>query len=308
MIELNIEVPEEFLKEEVRNGYKVTRQMKEVWAVQLDLMRKLVNVCDKYGLRCFAEAGTLLGAVRHKGFIPWDDDIDMVMFREDYEKLLKVAENEFKNPYCFQSPQGKENYPYGHAQLRNVNTTGILKTDILNGYTHNLGIFIDIFIFDAVPNNEDEIRIERKKEIKWRTLAKSVCVKMRADHSLKFKIFKYFVSICRIPARFFHKKADKVLKKYSVDKYERVALLSFVFETEKRIRNKQIYSSKVDLPFEFLKIPAPANYHEFLIKRYGDYMKPAQIPTTHGEIILDASMPYTEYLHYFTGLGMDLRG
>lgn len=302
MVKLEIEVPEDFLNEEIRNGYKVTRQMKEVWAVQLDLMKKLVTVCDKYGLRCFAEAGTLLGAVRHKGFIPWDDDIDMVMFRDDYEKLLEVAEHEFRYPYCFQSPQGKENYPYGHAQLRNGETTGILKADILNGYTHNLGIFIDIFIFDAVPDRGEIIREEHRKETRWRMLANAVCVRMREEYSLKLKIFKCFVSICRIPARFFHIKADRVLKKYSIDDYDEVALLSFIFETEKRSRNKRIYDNKADMPLEFLKIPAPADYHEFLTKRYGDYMRPAQVATTHGEIILDASVPYTEYLKKLSDL------
>ena len=103
MIELDIRLPEQFLNEEIRYGYTITRQMKEVWAVELDLLNKLLEVCKKHNISVFASGGTMLGAVRHKGFIPWDDDIDMMMFREDYEKLCLVAPLEFRYPYFFQT-------------------------------------------------------------------------------------------------------------------------------------------------------------------------------------------------------------
>ena len=99
MVDLNIVLPDGFLNEEVRCGYTVTKQMKEVWAVELDMLEKLLSVCKKHDIKIFASGGTMLGAVRHQGFIPWDDDIDMMMFRDDYEKLCKVAQEEFEYPY-----------------------------------------------------------------------------------------------------------------------------------------------------------------------------------------------------------------
>lgn len=93
-----------FFREEIRNDYLVPAAMKRAWACQLDLLKELLRVCDKYNLKCWADYGTLLGAVRHKGYIPWDDDIDMVMLREDYDKLVEIADKELKHPYfCKQS-------------------------------------------------------------------------------------------------------------------------------------------------------------------------------------------------------------
>ena len=103
MIELNINIPDSFLDEEERCGYIVSKQMKEVWAVELDLLAELLRVCKKHGIKVFASGGTMLGAIRHKGFIPWDDDIDMMMFRSDYDKLCAIAAEEFVEPYFFQT-------------------------------------------------------------------------------------------------------------------------------------------------------------------------------------------------------------
>lgn len=91
-----------FLKEENRDGYIVSALMKKVWAVELDLLSELDRVCKKYNIKYYAAFGTLLGAVRNKGFIPWDDDIDVCMLRDDYAKFKEVAKNEFGGKYYYQ--------------------------------------------------------------------------------------------------------------------------------------------------------------------------------------------------------------
>ena len=120
MVDLQIDLPQNFLDEEEISGYLVTSQMKEVWAVELDLMAQLDRVCRENGLTYFAGAGTLLGAVRHHGFIPWDDDMDFYMLREDYNKLIGLA-NEFKEPYFLQNTYS---YRYGFFQIEEFEDNG----------------------------------------------------------------------------------------------------------------------------------------------------------------------------------------
>ncbi|WP_302782657.1 LicD family protein, partial [Acidaminococcus intestini] len=156
MITLNIKLPDHFLDEEVQDGFLVSQKRKEVWAVELDLLTEFDRVCKKYKLRYFADGGTLLGAIRHGGFIPWDDDIDLAMFRDDYDKLCSIALHEFKNPYFFQTEYTDRGSLRGHAQLRNSNTTAILRNSLNCKYKFNQGIFIDIFPMDSVTENQSK--------------------------------------------------------------------------------------------------------------------------------------------------------
>ena len=102
-------ITEDFLKEEKRGDFTVTAKRKRVWAVILDLIVEFDSVCRKHNLRYFLDSGSLLGAIRHGGFIPWDDDIDVTMPREDYEKFIRLND-EFKHPYFLQTPYSDPEY------------------------------------------------------------------------------------------------------------------------------------------------------------------------------------------------------
>ena len=95
-------IPGDFFKEEELCGHLVTTQIKKLWSVQLGCLQELKRICEKYDIMFFASGGTLLGAVRHKGFIPWDDDIDVMMFYDDYVRFCEYAPKEIKSPYFFQ--------------------------------------------------------------------------------------------------------------------------------------------------------------------------------------------------------------
>ena len=131
---------------EKRGGYLVSHEMKKVWAVELDLLRQLIEVCQRENLRMWVDGGTLLGAVRHQGFIPWDDDIDVCMPRPDYDRLTAISGQVFKEPYFYQNAYTDKDYFAGHAQLRNSRTAAIRPSASFNPF--NQGIFIDIFVLE----------------------------------------------------------------------------------------------------------------------------------------------------------------
>ena len=162
MLPIKIDLPEGFLDEEERCGYLVSSKMKKLWAVELDLLAELDRVCKKHNLQYFADSGTLLGAVRHKGFIPWDDDIDVVMLREDYDYLIQKCAGEFKHPYFLQSAYTDDGYLRTHAQLRNSMTTMMLPNEAMK-VKFNQGVFLDVFPLDYLPENERDIKRKVKK-------------------------------------------------------------------------------------------------------------------------------------------------
>lgn len=162
MVDLKIQLPDSFLQEEEREGYLVSAKMKELWAVQLDLLCEFDRVCKKYNLKYILEHGTLLGAIRHKGYIPWDDDLDVSMLREDYDKLVEVGAKEFREPYFFQN-RDYNGYDTALARLRRSGTTFIMMANTKHNTSYNQGIFIDIFVFDKMPNNKHDVyRIGRE--------------------------------------------------------------------------------------------------------------------------------------------------
>lgn len=164
-------------KEEVRNGYVVTSKMKKVWNVQMEICKEIFRVCQKYNIKIVCCGGTAIGVMREHGYIPWDDDIDLEMLREDYEKLCAVAKDEFREPFFFQTAHTDNGYCYGHAQVRKSGTAAILKGDVFNKF--HMGIFVDIFILDAVPANEVDLQKLRTKTLRLRD-------------ALNFKAFSHF--------------------------------------------------------------------------------------------------------------------
>ena len=147
---------DDYFKGEEREGFFVEEMMKRAWAAQIEVLKEIERVCKKHGIRYFADWGTLLGAVRHKGFIPWDDDIDITMFREDYEKFLKVAQQELPTGYKVFNVYTHENYEEVFTRINNgaeINLTDEY-LEKYHGCPYVVGI--DVFPQDYLPPSIEE--------------------------------------------------------------------------------------------------------------------------------------------------------
>ncbi len=282
MVELNtLKIPEGFYSDEERCGFLVTRKRKEVWAVELDLFAKFDEVCKKHNLKYFADSGTLLGAVRHKGFIPWDDDMDVAMFRDDYDKLCKIAVEEFKYPYFFQTEYTDFGSRRGHAQLRNSMTTGILKEELEKKLKINQGIFFDIFPLDNLP------KASERKEF-WGKL-----------YDLKIQIEKYAAenpdNIYDSYNKYYYL-FEEYAKKYNDYDSGKMAFSTYLINYKEGMRYKKDYEEIITVPFEFLNMNIPIGYKNVLRTTYGVWNKFKVVKTDHGGVIFDTDKPYNEYL------------
>lgn len=306
MKKLTIEIPKEFLEEEIRCGFKVTKEIKEIWAVELDLFAEFDRVCKKYGLKYVASGGTLLGAVRHKGFIPWDDDMDLMMMRNEYDRFCKVASQEFKPPYFFQTEETDPGFRRRFARIRNSLTTGILKRDIIMQPTYNQGIFIDIFPLDNVIGNKELYKKQCQSYKKYKKLSLALRViedfpPVYSKDSFKywFKLLLHFL-IGHIShyfqwSRKAFDKSNIICQQYNDKECEYISLLTLDIKDLRHALRKTTLDKIVYTDFEFLKIPIIAEFDEHLRHKYGDYMVMKKDPNLHGDIIFDTNTPYTEY-------------
>ena len=291
MVQEEKAVVEMNLESETRRGYTISAEMKKVWKVQMDLLKKLLDVCEKHHLRIWAEGGTLLGTIREQGYIPWDDDIDMAMLRSDFDVLVKVAPEEFSHPFFFQYGYTEKNYPLGHAKLRMDDTTAIEPNKKF--YNIHQGIFIDIFPLDAVPDDRSMLNclINDRKKLSLSLLGSSVSPSiLHPGRSLN-------TILSRLRYRSLFSQFENIFKRNSIEKNEYVSLLSFIVDEQHFFRRKEWYESTLYLPFEDIMMPVPNGYHSILEKQYGDYMTPRQCSGYHTFWKLDAEHSYKMYHH-----------
>ena len=284
-----------FFKAETRSGHFVDEKMKKVWAIELELLEQFDSVCKKHNLRYFADYGTLLGAVRHNGFIPWDDDIDVVMFRDDYTKLKSIAEKEFTSPLFFQNIYTDPRRLIAFSKLCNSNTSAIEYPDI-SADTFNQGIFIDIIPYDDVF---DDISIYKS--------ATYFQLQIWATIRHPQESAGYFNSdSCRDPNRSFFKELlgthpvvrFKLFEDMCLEQCGKSTLVNIITDTFSIYKpvKREWFSETVYLPFENFMIPCPKEYEKVLTAHFGTWQKPVKGLSAHEGIIFEPDIPYSEIL------------
>ena len=249
--------------------------LRKVQLLQLKLVKFLKEICEDNDIKYLIVAGTLLGAVRHKGFIPWDDDLDVGMLRDDYEKFLKVCPLYLTDEICLQDWHSEKEFPGAYAKLRLKNTVYIERN---SQYVNiNKGIYIDIFPFDNTPNG----RLSRFKQklisgsYKKMLIAKSGSTPWSQIEKLKYlcyKLLKGWSSLFSFD--FLHMKLDKCMMKYNSLQTEKITAFGGAYGYDKETIEKEWVRNTIQIEFENTMLPAPALYDKYLTYFYGEYMTP----------------------------------
>lgn len=296
---IKLELPDSFLEEEVRCGYTVPTKTKKIWAVELDLLSELLRVCKKHNIGVQVSYGTLLGAVRHQGFIPWDDDLDVWLSREEYKKLLRVASDEFKHPYFFQTAMSDKKYYLPYARLRNSLTTGAVSGQESADY--NNGIYIDVYVLDGFVKSK---LLYYFQLIMRRVLIKSIVVYRQTNKDVRGFFQKTIRFLLGPVVHMFRYETLLRINDNLTAMYNNIATrYSVVYEmTGKPYKDwiaKEDLKDSIELMFENLTVPAPRNYDAVLKREYGNYMEFPPLETLgkwhEGKIHFEPEIPYKKY-------------
>lgn len=276
---------------------------KKLWSIELEMMNKLDSICEKYGIKYFLIGGALIGAIRHKGFIPWDDDIDIGMMRRDYEKFLTVAERELKQPMSLQTYNTEKGYYSDLLRIRHAESTGILGKDV--DKTCNNGIFIEIYAYDNIPDNT-YIELLFGKNIKFWNAVLNDYYDDPPRNSIGRKAVAAFTKVYSkiFSFEFTYKMWDGLRKAFMNYNTE---FASCEFSTKKGQKNINKWKvsdigETIKVPFENLMLSVPTNYDACLRTCYGDYMQLPPVEQREAHHMRDVYYdPFHSYNDYFKG-------
>ena len=246
--------------------------LKHLQKVDMKILKYLIDICEEHNLNYFMYGGSLIGAIRHQGFIPWDDDIDVIMFREDFEKLNKILEKNIDKKYKFFNVLNEETYYHTWGRLMLKNT--IFKewwNDYID-YTPN--IYIDIFILDNIPNNKFKRFIHRWTCYLLNMLTFYSYVKYKNDSKIKEFIqqsIHYSVKILPISPSSIKKKCVKAFTKYQYENCKEVC--DFPSSGIMPISFKTDWLPPKKVNFEDIEVNIPNNFDKILRLEYGEYME-----------------------------------
>lgn len=282
----------DYFIEEVRNDFLVESFRKKLWAVELDMLLEIDRICKKYDIKYFLFFGSLLGAIRHHGFIPWDDDLDIIMSRDDYEEFVKHGD-EFKDPYFFQNSYTDPEFLFVHSRIRNNNTAAIQRPFATQKFNH--GCFIDVIYYDNITKDDNgQIMFN---ELTNAIVDCSTWMKLSNPYpnerdSARIKGYNGLLPLDAL------KKVQTISQRYRDVNTQFVAsTAAVVYGYEKLVYNIEDFSKAIYVEFEGYKFPIPCGWNRILKICYGDYMQMPPLEKRggwHGEMWYDPDKSYIE--------------
>ncbi len=255
-----IKIDDSYLEDEIRDGFYIPSMTKRTWAMELTVLDLIDSICSKHNITYFADWGTYLGAIRHKGFVPWDDDLDICMHRNELNKFLAVAKEELPEGYSVMS---FHNNDYSWKFIYNIvpNDHMCFTPEYLKShYSFPYIVAIDIFIIDNI-SDDDSIEQSRNEQVK-RLLNEADKISL-SEQSEPDKFNKM---------RAIYDEAEKLLQLENEHDTERVVQKVPWGVYHNRTYDKSDFINAVRVPFEMTSVPVPLCFNKILSSKYGNFM------------------------------------
>jgi len=277
--------PKDYFQGETRDGFYIEPMMKCAWAAEIEVLEVVAQICEKHHIRYFADYGTLLGAVRHQGFIPWDDDLDISMFRNDYEAFLDIAPSELPDGWKVHSIRDNPFHHQLHALVVNSDKIDYSPEHLKRFHGCPYSVSLDLYPLDILAPSAEEDRTicellkilvytaqiyeeQPEKALQLLPEIETLCnVTLDPTHNVKIQLMHL---------------ADQVSRLYHSTGGDEISHYATHADSPNGLRLKAAwYQDRISLPFETITVMAPAGYDAILRQNYGDYMTPVRGTQSH---------------------------
>lgn len=246
-----------------------TQTLRKVQLKELDILLEVKRICEKNNIKYFLYAGTLLGAVRHQGFIPWDDDIDIAMLRDDYEKFLNVAPSEISGDYYVESPRNVANYVYSFCKVKANGT--VFMEECTSKLNIHQGIWIDVFPIDTIADITPKYMKKKKNKVNiWQT---------GIDYSngiitLEKPLTRFFFNtLSFVYGKKLMAKKEQYMIEDNKKQSEWVLDYNTIYGYHRSLFPSEMFQQTESYIFEGYEFTGPKDYDKMLKTIYGDYMQ-----------------------------------